>query len=252
MSETVLVFRDIKYARGVFSADLSNRTFNDVKLQLKALENERIIILDSPGFSYPTPDISNDLRLAVYGFPIDHDLKYKTLYFMPLKYVFFNEETAEVYSAKYASNGFAKYFSDNTALPSVPTKLIQKTIAFAFVGDASTKKYYPLQCDQVAQIKADSRVYFESKSEVEADGYRPDKCTTMTQLPAPRYNQPVIGMSFPDFEKVCPMKPKYSQSRETEYGKSTGFIYKTGVANCNGMFIFRNGFLVLIEKEGDF
>jgi hypothetical protein len=193
LAETVLIIQDgINYSGKYFDADFNNRKLGDITLYLKGLDNERLLMSADRPYFYIAPDkaqsIKTDVRLAVYGFPLGVEKRYKGLYFMPLKYVFFNGATGEILAARHASNNFAKYISKDIPLPEVKvepkpvsiTPPVKKTIntSVQFIGDSSVKLFYPLACSEIFDIKDVDRITFLSREEADDKGFKlSSKCT---------------------------------------------------------------------------
>jgi hypothetical protein len=71
--------------------------------------------LEVPDYKVPqyrAKEIKPNLRLAIYGFPIGYNEKYKILEFMPLRYVFFDAVTGLTHYNTTAINGFAQFIAD--------------------------------------------------------------------------------------------------------------------------------------------
>lgn len=101
------------YNRKIIDSDF---TINLATLQYGSLVNG-LEVPETTVSKYQISQLKENLRLAVYGFPIGFDIKHKLIKIMPLRYVFFNGITGAIYSDTISKNLFAEYYSRNDLSP---------------------------------------------------------------------------------------------------------------------------------------
>ncbi len=199
LSEVVFIVQEgLNYDKGVgeITSDFYNRKIADSDYVLNVVSPayeklskglEVAVLKVNPE---TVNSIKQNLRLAVYGFPIRFDKRFKSIDFIPLKYVFFNGSSGEIYAVVPAVNKFSKYFSGNPKsepATSVVSPSNQKSVTsrrIEFIGDSESKNYYSFNCVESTKINDSTKVLFSGKEEAETKGFKSgSQCTPFPKPP---------------------------------------------------------------------